>query len=37
MPPTIDEALAKVDRDHGISLIPAPLAKTTSWKRLPKG
>jgi hypothetical protein len=37
MPPTIDEALAKVNSDYGIRLIPAQLAKTNLFEQITKG
>ncbi|MBM4287230.1 MAG: DUF2092 domain-containing protein [Deltaproteobacteria bacterium] len=37
MPPTIDEALAKLNSDYDISLIPAQLAKTTLFEEITEG
>jgi hypothetical protein len=37
MPPTIDEALAKADRDYGLRLIVAELAKTNLFEEITKG
>jgi len=37
MPPTIDEALAKLNTDYGIRLIPAQLAKTNLCEEITEG
>jgi len=37
MPPTIDEALAKLNTDYGIRLIPAQLAKTNLFEEITEG
>ena len=37
MPPTIDEALAKLNSDYGIRLIPAQLAKTNLFEEITEG
>jgi len=37
MPPTVDEALAKVNSDYGVRLIVADLAKTNLFEEITKG
>ena len=37
MPPSIDEALAKLNSDYGIRLIPAQLAKTNLFEEITEG
>jgi hypothetical protein len=37
MPPTIDEALARANRDYGVRLIVAELAKTNLFEEITKG